>query len=845
MSSIPSGSQRSARRKWLLAVAPAALFVACVSADRISGLKPQDRAALDLSKGGGVVISQIYGGGGNSGATYHHDFVELHNAGPATVSVEGWSIQYASASGSGAFQPAALHGSIAPGGYYLVQLAGSSTGIDLPAPDATGGLNLSASAGKVALADQATSLGCNGGSSPCSAAQAAHIIDLVGFGSANYYEGTGTAPGAGGNDKAIFRKLDGNQDTDDNADDFTAAPVAPRNSASTPNGGGVVAGPFDHVAVSGGSTVERGRTVTFTAALQDARNIPISDASATYAWTSSDETIAKVTATNGNQATITGIAEGGPVTISVSATSHGHTHGGSAALTVVPRVLGHMTMNVSTSPLVIGYQAVLFVGGTDDSDQPINFNTVTFSSSDPSIATVDSRGLVTAAGDGTAILKATAPDGSAATLSLRTEVPFYSSSARAGHNVEFGVPTDNDASNDVIIARKQYTISYNPQRGGPNWVSWDLSATHLGSRNRCDCYSADTALVRLGYGDYMYTTLDYIGSGYDRGHMEPSADQTTTDGENATTFFLTNFLPQKHGLNAGPWEDLENELRDSVRTGREAYIIAGGIFTGGTGLGTVNNLGRIAIPDSTWKIVVMMPAGEGLDNVTSASDVNVFAVNMPNVDNPGSNDWRAFRTTVAKIQKSTGYDFLSSLPEPVQCKVEQRNCAPVVNAFAGATILVGESYSANGSFSDEAGDSWTGTANYGDGTVTPLSISGMSFSLSHTYTQSGSFTVTATVADNSGAAGSASAMVTVQSSLRGVQNLGAMLAAADLPNANSLQVKLDAAAKQLAAGNGTPAANQVTAFTNELTGMIRSGRVSEADAAALLTYARRVIASIR
>ena len=203
-----------------------------------------------------------------------------------------------------------------------------SAGADLPAPDATGGLNLSASSGKVALADQATTLGCNGGSAPCSDAQAAHIIDLVGFGSANYYEGTDQAPGAGGNDKAIFRKQDGNQDTNDNAADFEAADVAPRNSASPPNGGGVVAGPFDHVAVSGGSTVERGRTVTFTAALQDARNIPIDDPAATYVWTSSDESIAKVTASTGNQATLTGIAEGGPVTISVSATSHGQLQSG-------------------------------------------------------------------------------------------------------------------------------------------------------------------------------------------------------------------------------------------------------------------------------------------------------------------------------------------------------------------------------------------------------------------------------------------------------------------------------------------------------------------------------------
>jgi DNA/RNA endonuclease G (NUC1) len=835
MSSIPSGSRWSARRKWLLVAAPAALFVACVSGDRITGLQPHDRAALDLSKGGGVVISQVYGGGGNSGATLTNDFIELHNAGGASVDVTGWSVQYASASGT-TWQVTTLRGTIEPGGYYLVQEAKGNGGTQpLPAPDATGSIAMSGTDGKVALVGSATALS---GSCPTA------VIDFVGFGSANCFEGT-AATARLSNTTAASRKVDGNQDTDDNAADFTTGAPAPRNSATTPNGSGVIAGPFDHIVITGGSTVERGRTVTLTASLQDARNIPIDDPGATYSWTPLDGDIARITATNGNQATVTGLAEGGPVTFTVSATSHGHTHSADFAVTVVPRVLGHVTLSAGTSPLVIGYQTQLFVGGTDDSGAPVDFSTITWSTSDANIVSVDDRGLITGAGAGTATLKATAPDGSFATLAMTTEVPFYNANARLGHNTEFGTPTDADARDDIIIAREQYTISYNPQRGGPNWVSWDLSATHLGSRNRCNCYSADTALVRLGYGQYMYTTLDYTGGGYDRGHMEPSADQTATDGENARTFFLTNFLPQKHGLNAGPWEDLENELRDSVRAGREAYIIAGGIFTGGVGLGTLKGEGRIAIPDSTWKIVVMMPEGEGLANVTSASDVNVFAVNMPNVDNPGSNDWRNYRTTVAKIQQSTGYDFLSSLPEAIQCKVEQRNCAPVVNAFAGATILVGETYGASGSFTDAATDSWTGTASYGDGSVTPLAISGTTFSLSHRYTRAGTFTVTATVRDQLGAAGSASATVVVQSSLTGVQNLGAMLASSGLPNTNSLEAKLGAASKQLASGDGTAAANQLGAFQNELAAMVRSGRVAEGDAAPLQAYADRVIDSIR
>ena len=841
MSSLQSGTRPSARRKWLFAAAPALLFVACVSADRISGLKPHDNAALDIgTTSSGVVISQVYGGGGNSGATLKNDFIELHNTTATPISINGWSVQYASSTGSSWTNKTNLTGTIAPGGYFLIQeSAGAGGTVDL-VPDLTGSINLSGTSGKVALVKSTTVLT---GTCPVSG----DIADFVGFGTAaNCFEGS--APTATlSNTTAAIRGDNGNQDSNDNKADFTVLAPNPRNSTSPAHvgSGGGVAGALDHIVLTAASTVERGRTVSFSAVLQDASNVQITDASAVYAWSSSDESIAKVTGTSENTATITGIAEGGPVDITLTVTSHGVNKTASTKLTVIPRVLGHLSLSAGTSPLVIGYQTQLFLSGTDDSGNPVPPASVAWTTSDANVVAIDQRGLITAAGDGSAVLKATAPDGSFATYTMTTEVPFYNSSARLGHNTEFGVPTDADPSNDVIIAREQYTISYNPQRGGPNWVSWDLSASHLGSRNRCNCYSADTALVRLGYGAYMYTTLDYIGSGYDRGHMEPSADQTATDDENARTFFLTNFLPQKHGLNAGPWEDLENELRDSVKAGREAYIIAGGIFTNGTGLGTVNNAGKIAIPDSTWKIVVMMPANTGLDQVTSASDVNVFAVNMPNVDNPGSNDWRDFRTTVGQIQTSTGYDFLSSLPEAIQCKVEQRNCAPVVNAFAGGTILVGETYTATGTFTDAATDSWTGTVNFGDGSVQPLPISGMSFQLSHRYTSAGNFVVTATVRDQLGAAGSASAAVEVQSSLRGVQNLVAMLTAANDVNTNSLRVKLDAAAKQLAGGNGTPAANQLGAFENELRAMVISGRVSPSAAAPLLEYADRVINSMR
>ena len=87
-----------------------------------------------------VMISQVYGGGGNGGATFANDFVELHNSGALPVSVAGWTVQYASTAGTTWNATAVLAGSIPAGGYYLVRLASSgAVGAAVPTPDASGG----------------------------------------------------------------------------------------------------------------------------------------------------------------------------------------------------------------------------------------------------------------------------------------------------------------------------------------------------------------------------------------------------------------------------------------------------------------------------------------------------------------------------------------------------------------------------------------------------------------------------------------------------------------------------------------------------------------------------------
>jgi hypothetical protein len=183
-----------------------------------------------------IVISQVYGGGGNSGAQLRNDYVELFNRGAGSVSVAGWSVQYASSTGS-SWSAASLSGTIPAGGYYLVALASSgSVGSALPAADATGPMNLSGTTGKVALVTTTSLLTC--GSSAC--LPNANIRDLVGYGSANQAEGS-TAP-AFSNTTAGFRAGNGCTDTDNNAADFSASTPGPRNSSSTRTtcgGGGI------------------------------------------------------------------------------------------------------------------------------------------------------------------------------------------------------------------------------------------------------------------------------------------------------------------------------------------------------------------------------------------------------------------------------------------------------------------------------------------------------------------------------------------------------------------------------------------------------------------------------
>ncbi len=179
---------------------------------------------LDVAAPVFVAISQVYGGGGNTGAPLQNDFIELINRGATPVNLAGWSVQYASSAGT-TWQVTPLTGMLVPGGYYLVQeAAGTNPSPPLPAPDATGVIAMAAGSGKVALV---------GSTTPLSGACPLGTIDLVGYGAANCFEGTGPTPVLS-NSTAAIRARGGCRDTNDNAFDFAVGSPAPRNTSSTP-----------------------------------------------------------------------------------------------------------------------------------------------------------------------------------------------------------------------------------------------------------------------------------------------------------------------------------------------------------------------------------------------------------------------------------------------------------------------------------------------------------------------------------------------------------------------------------------------------------------------------------
>ena len=234
-------------------------------------------------------------------------------------------------------------------------------------------------------------------------------------------------------------------------------------------------------------------------------------------------------------------------------------------------------------------------------------------------------------------------------------------------HLEMGIPIDKNASNDYLIIRPQYALSYNQELNIPNWVSWNLHRGWFGDVPRFSGnFIQDTSLpaefYRVKHGDYT-------GSGYDRGHMVRSEERTATAEDNKSTFLLTNIMPQTPTLNQQTWLSLEFECERLCKDqNKELFIVAGGI--NGNNPQRLNTV--VAVPDAYWKVIVILDSGQRVSDITNATKVIAVLMNNKKYES-GTTDWKLYTTTVNEIEEKAGYDILSDVPKNVQELLESRN----------------------------------------------------------------------------------------------------------------------------------------------------------------------------
>ena len=232
-------------------------------------------------------------------------------------------------------------------------------------------------------------------------------------------------------------------------------------------------------------------------------------------------------------------------------------------------------------------------------------------------------------------------------------------------HLTFGNPsnaiTNTSYPANYLMEKSQYVLSYARDNGTPNWVSWHLDSSWLGTTARQDDFRGDSALPA---GWYKVVSTSYSGSGYDRGHMCPSADRNLTVADNSSTFLMTNMVPQTPDNNRVTWEGLEEYARTLVTgSGDELYIISGTYGNAGT-----INSGHIVVPSYTWKVIVVLSSGtDDLSRVTTST--RTIAVWVPNQTGI-NNDWKTYRVSVDYVESMTGYDFFTNVTDATESAIE-------------------------------------------------------------------------------------------------------------------------------------------------------------------------------
>ncbi len=238
-----------------------------------------------------------------------------------------------------------------------------------------------------------------------------------------------------------------------------------------------------------------------------------------------------------------------------------------------------------------------------------------------------------------------------------------SAAATVKEALPFGNPSDATAdpanADNYLLVHDSHVLSYNNSRGTANWVAWRTTRADLGEALPRNNFEPDRSLPN-GFRRIAY--YDYSGSGYDRGHLIPSADRFSNPKLNEQTFLMTNIVPQTGDLNQFPWNKLESYSRGLVRRGFTLYTIAGVYGEKG------RIRGKVTVPTNCWKVIAVFARG----TLEIDASTRIIAVDMPNDDGIANIRWESYKTTVRSIEERTGLDLFGLLPRGMQDQIETR-----------------------------------------------------------------------------------------------------------------------------------------------------------------------------
>lgn len=221
-----------------------------------------------------------------------------------------------------------------------------------------------------------------------------------------------------------------------------------------------------------------------------------------------------------------------------------------------------------------------------------------------------------------------------------------------------GIPEAASANDPAhaLLVKSQYVVSFDSTKQNPRWTSWEVTKKWIGDSGRSSSWVLDTTLPA---GMKQASNADYTSSGFQRGHLCPSADRTITVADNKATFVFTNAVPQTQQSNIGPWADAERTERSLADAGRHVFVIAGSLHEG-----EHRTIGDdVWVPSSMWKVIVVMDGASPKPTEVTAQ-TRVISIEVPNTTT-ATGSYKSYKTTLADLETKTGMTFLSDVDPAV------------------------------------------------------------------------------------------------------------------------------------------------------------------------------------